>query len=134
MLGGRIDATVEGYGFMALVTPSTFFQGTTSFNVDALGTVEFGLLGSAQGEVVFSNHGLAACATIKTPFETFEAGWGELAGGAVQPFVGVCNMGPYSSTLTEQPALDARASAAVERRSIWARNGWLTPFTVVTAT
>ncbi len=111
-LEGTIDASIEGYGFMAQVMPSTFFQGTTSFNIDALGTVEFGLLGSAQGEVVFSNHGLAACATVKTPVESFEVGWGELAGGTVQPFVGVCNMGPYSSTLTEHPALDARASAA----------------------
>jgi YVTN family beta-propeller protein len=111
-LEGSIDATIEGYGFMAQVTPSTFFQGTTSFNIDALGTVELGLLGSAQGEVVFSNHGLAACATIKTPFETYEAGWGELAGGTVQPFVGTCNMGPYSSTLTEPPAMGARTSAA----------------------
>jgi YVTN family beta-propeller protein len=111
-LEGSIDATIEGYGFMAQVTPSTFFQGTTSFNIDALGTVELGPLGSAQGEVVFSNHGLAACATIKTPFETYEAGWGELAGGTVQPFVGTCNMGQYSSTLTEQPAMGARTSAA----------------------
>ena len=112
-LEGSIDATIEGFGFTAQVMPSTFFQGTTSFNIDALGTVEFGLLGSEQGEVVFSNHGLAACATVKTPVETFVVGWGELAGGtAVQPFVGVCNMGPYSSTLTEQPAVDGRASAA----------------------
>jgi YVTN family beta-propeller protein len=105
-LQGKIQATIRGYGLSAEITPKTFFQGTESFNVDAIGTVTLGEL-AAQGEVVFSNNGFAACATINNPFASYSLGWGELADGTQTVFAGTCDMGPYSATMSS-----ARARAA----------------------
>ena len=76
-LQGEIQANVEGYGLSAEVKPGTFFQGTSKFNIDAVGTVTLGALGSEQGEVVFSDKGLAACATVNAPWWSYGLGWGE---------------------------------------------------------
>jgi YVTN family beta-propeller protein len=120
-LEGKVQATVEGYGFAAEVTPKTFFQGTQSFNIDAIGTVTLGALGSLQGEIVFSNNGLAACATISPPhLPSYSIGWGELANGTRAVLAGTCDMGPYSATMA---SVHARAAGTPLTLALAAHSG-----------
>jgi sugar lactone lactonase YvrE len=120
-LEGKVQATVEGYGFAAEVTPKTFFQGTQSFNIDAIGSVTLGALGSLQGEIVFSNNGLAACATISPPYlPSYSIGWGELPNGAHAVLAGTCDMGPYSATMA---SVHARAAGTPLTLALAAHSG-----------
>ena len=115
-LEGGVDVTIRGYGFSAAIGPGTFFQVGGNYNIDATGTVTLGPLGSATGEVVFSNNGFAACATI----DGFAVGWGVLANGMQEPFASTCNMGPYEATAS---SVRARAAGAALRFSLGAHNG-----------
>ena len=104
------------------MTPKTFFQGTQSFNIDAIGSVTLGALGSLQGEVVFSNNGLAACATISPPYHlpSYSIGWGELANGTPTFLAGTCDMGPYSATMA---SVHARAAGTPLTLALAAHSG-----------
>lgn len=108
-LKGSVTATIRGYGFSAAIGSGTFFQVGGNYNIDATGSVTLGSLGSAQGEVVFSNNGFAACTTVTALGHPYAIGWGELANGAQRVFASTCDMGPYTSTMNA--ALDRRARA-----------------------
>jgi hypothetical protein len=108
--------TIRGYGFSAAIGPGTFFQVGGNYNIDATGTVTLGPLGSATGEVVFSNNGFAACATI----DGFAVGCGVLANGTQERFASTCNMGPYEATAS---SVRARGAGVALRFSLGAHNG-----------
>ena len=97
---GSAALTLGGYGASEEIKNS-FFEGRSRFNLQAVGTVSFPVIGSERSVAVFSSAGFAACASIHSPLADYAIGWGiRFPGRVPQLIADTCDMGPYVVTPT----------------------------------
>jgi hypothetical protein len=94
--------------------------GHGQFDFDGDGRISLPLLGG-DGQVVISSDGIAACASAKVLWHTFEAGLGYHWGGSFDVFSG-CNLAPYQipapSGLPKPSAVNGASGARASSRTI----------------
>jgi probable HAF family extracellular repeat protein len=115
---GALDLTVGGYGVRGDITNSFFDWHAGTFNVQASGFVNLGIL-DVNADTVISSAGLAACIGPKG----YRYGFGKRWGQPFTPFVGVCDVGPYTVTASASDVSTSRTAQSARSQTFTVARG-----------